>query len=172
MNGLQKHSQERIEDTTEVFIECYERVWQDLYRFALYYLGNREDAEDVVQETAAEAFRNFLKLKDRSCFRAWIFKILSRKCKHSLRNVIRIRHQMELSETIPSEEDMTRALEVYDAISSLESDERMIIVLSVLQKFKCTEIAEILSKPEGTIRSKRSRALAKLREKLGGDYYE
>lgn len=172
MNGLQTHSQERDKNSADTFIEYYEDVWRELYKFALYYLGNREDAEDVVQETAAEAFRSFPKLRDRSCFRPWIFKILSRKCKRFLRTVIKLKNQTELTDAVPANEDMTKAIEVRDAIASLEDEERLIILLSAVQGFKCTEIAQMLSKPEGTIRSKRSRALAKLRERLGGNYYE
>lgn len=67
---------------------------------------------------------------------------------------------------------MTKAIEVREAVSSLEKEEKMIVLLSAVHGFKCTEIAQMLSKPEGTVRSKRSRALAKLRERLGGDYYE
>lgn len=100
MNGLQTHSQEK--DSADIFIEYYEDVWQELYKFALYYLGNREDAEDVVQETAAEAFRSFSKLRDRSCFRPWIFKILSRKCKRFLRTVIRLKIKQSLRRQFPT----------------------------------------------------------------------
>ena len=50
----------------ELFTELYSGVYKELYRFALGYLGNREDAEDAVQDTAVEAFKGMEKLKDLS----------------------------------------------------------------------------------------------------------
>lgn len=52
------------------FGELYEQVYKDLYRYALYCLGSREEAEDAVQETALEAFRGMAGLKRPEAFRA------------------------------------------------------------------------------------------------------
>ena len=43
----------------ETFISLYEKIYGDLYRFAFYTLKNRQDAEDVVQDTAADAYGSF-----------------------------------------------------------------------------------------------------------------
>ena len=65
----------------EAFAELYETVYEDMYRFALYVLKDRDDAEDAVAETVADAFESIWKLRKEEAFRAWIFKILSNKCK-------------------------------------------------------------------------------------------
>ena len=58
------------------FIELYTAVYKDLYRYALYVLGNREDAEDAVSEAVVDAYAEFGKLRDKGAFKGWIFKIL------------------------------------------------------------------------------------------------
>ena len=67
------------------FIELYTAVYKDLYRYALYVLGNREDAEDAVSEAVVDAYAEFGKLRDKGAFKGWIFKILSAKCKRRLK---------------------------------------------------------------------------------------
>lgn len=75
----------------EAFGKLYEQVYVDLYRYALYCLGSREEAEDAVQETALEAFRGLHGLKRPEAFRAWMFTILSARCKRHIRGLIRRR---------------------------------------------------------------------------------
>ena len=47
----------------EAFAELYETVYEDMYRFALYVLKDRDDAEDAVAETVADAFESIWKLR-------------------------------------------------------------------------------------------------------------
>ena len=47
----------------EAFAKLYETVYEDMYRFALYVLKDREDAEDAVAETVADAFESIGKLR-------------------------------------------------------------------------------------------------------------
>lgn len=59
------------------FAMLYDQVAKDLYRVALYTLGNPQDAEDVVSETFLEAYKGLRNLRDDSKFKAWIMRILS-----------------------------------------------------------------------------------------------
>ena len=70
------------------FIELYTGIYKDLYRYALYILCNKEDAEDAVSEAVVDAYAEFGKLRDRAAFRSWIFKILSIKCKKKIRGYV------------------------------------------------------------------------------------
>ena len=65
---------------SHAFAELYEMVYQDLYRMALYTLGNPQDAENVVSDTVLDAYCNIGKLREAAAFKGWIFKILSNKC--------------------------------------------------------------------------------------------
>ena len=73
---------------TEAFAALYEEVYRDLYRMALYTLKNPQDAEDVVSDTVADAFASIRKLRDADAFRAWIFKILSNKCRRKMKEYV------------------------------------------------------------------------------------
>ena len=70
---------------TGAFAQLYEGVYQDLYRFALYVLKHPQDAQDVVSDTVMDAFAQIGELRKSEAFRAWIFRILSNKCKRKLK---------------------------------------------------------------------------------------
>lgn len=74
----------------------YEQVYTDLYRYALYALGSREEAEDAVQETALEAFRGLHGLRQPDAFRGWMFTILAARCNRHIRGLIRRREETDL----------------------------------------------------------------------------
>mgnify|MGYP001782265252 FL=1 len=69
----------------EVFAAYYEKVYRELYYFALHTLKNPQYAEDTVSEAVADAFATVEKLRDQEKFRVWIFQILSNKCKRKLK---------------------------------------------------------------------------------------
>jgi RNA polymerase sigma-70 factor (ECF subfamily) len=153
-----------VQMTTKAdFAAMYETCVNELYRFALYYLGSPEEAEDAVQETALEAFRSRHTLREKAKFKAWIFAILAAKCKRSVKGLILKRSLASLAaqEGAP-DGDLLKAVEIREAVAGLSPEERLIILLAA-QGFKGAEIASILAKPEGTVRSKRSRALEKLK---------
>lgn len=54
------------------FAALYEEIYKDLYRFALYTLRNRQDAEDAVSEAVTDAFASIGKLRREDAFRAWL----------------------------------------------------------------------------------------------------
>ena len=77
-----------MERNAEDFAAKYEKVYQDMFRFALYTLKNRHEAEDVVSETVLDAWKGIEGLKDENAFRAWIFRILANKCRQKLKSYL------------------------------------------------------------------------------------
>lgn len=148
----------------ETFASLYETVYQDLYRFALYTLKHKQDAEDVVSETVADAWYGFGKLLNLAVFRGWIFKILSIKCRRKLKEYVN--KTVELPDDLVSEECMAEQLQVREAFAALSDEERLIVSMHVFAGYTGKEIADILHKREGTIRSKESRALKKMAKML------
>ena len=71
------------------FGELYSLFADEMYRYALYSLGSREAAKDAVQDTALEAFKNIIKLKNESAAKAWFFGILYNVCKRFQREKYR-----------------------------------------------------------------------------------
>ena len=97
-----------------------DRVYQDLYRFALYTLKNTHDAEDMVSDTVTDAFASIHKLRSAEAFRGWIFKILSNKCRMKLKEYVN--KTAELPDDLASEGgDMLDHMEVRRAFAKLDA---------------------------------------------------
>ncbi|MEG2851909.1 MAG: RNA polymerase sigma factor, partial [Hydrogenoanaerobacterium sp.] len=70
--------------SVESFSLIYEQVKDELYKYALYTLGNSHDAEDAVADTFVEAFKGISNLRDEAAFKSWIFRILSVRMKRKI----------------------------------------------------------------------------------------
>lgn len=148
------------------FGEIYSTFSGEMYRYALYRTGSPEAAQDAVQDAALEAWKNIGKLRDENAAKAWFFKILSRSCKHMLREKYR-------ADSAPLEGDFYQAdtnesialsLDLLRLINALETDEKDIVLLSIIGGMNSKEISKITSINAATVRSKLSRTLAKLRK--------
>ena len=145
----------------EQFIELYQIVYKDLYRLACYYLGNVQDAQDAVQDTALRAYENFGKLREESSFRPWIFRILVNCCRSAWKKRIVLEQPLGDIEA-DYEPDLSSRTEMQELLGRLGDEERLIVTLTVFGGYKGEEIARILGKNHSTIRSKYRRALKKL----------
>lgn len=156
------------------FCDLYEAVAPNLYRTALYTLGNSHDAEDVVAETFVEAINCIKKLRDNSAFNAWIFKILSIRCKRKMKEYTHRRQQFDIDEIaeIADENDLskdvTQRADLLKALSKLTASEREIVFLASVEGYTTKEISQILGCPHGTVSSKLFRSLKKLRNLIEG----
>ena len=153
-------------------------LFEQLYNFAHWLTRNREEAEDLVQETYAKALRGFAAFQVGTNFRAWMYRIL--------RNTfLTSRTGLKATMTVPLEteedgpelaveadtpetiliENVTTQL-VQDAIGELPLHFREIILLCDVEEMSYQEIAETLSVPIGTVMSRLSRARKLLRDNL------
>ena len=140
----------------------------ELYRFSLYMTGNKEDAEDAVQEALLSAWKGIHSLKDNSLFKAWLFKILTNKCKTLLMK------NNKMPDTLPVEEyeflvdyeeegNLISSAELKDALSTLTPPDAQIILLSIIGGFTSYELGVIYNMTPGAIRTRQKRALEKLK---------
>ncbi len=148
----------------EVFAAYYEKVYRELYYFALHTLKNPQDAEDAVSEAVTDAFATVEKLRDNEKFRVWIFQILSNKCKRKLKEYTQ--KTVELPDDLPAGDATEESLQVREALDRLEETERQIICLNVVGGFKSYEIGEMMQMNHNTVRSRISRGLNKMKEFL------
>lgn len=149
----------------EQFLELYEPVYKDMYRLAYYYLGNAQDAEDVVGETVLKAYEKFASLRKKEAFKSWIFTILVNQCMTFLRKKT-IKGTSELIEEPSFESNMEDKAVAEELLSVLSEEERQIVVLSVFGGYKGEEIAKILHIKHSTVRTKYRRALKKMERYL------
>ena len=160
----------------EMFAQVYDAVAPDLYKVALYTLGNPHDAEDVVSDTFIDAYKGISQLRDPAKFKFWIMKILSAKCKRKIAEYIRRKSQVDIEDFAAGfgeqpdlGADMTQRAEIVHALGRLSESERMIINLAVVQGYTIRETASIMGAPQGTVSSKLHRALGKMRKMLNAD---
>lgn len=155
------------------FTSLYEAVAPSLYRSALYALGNSHDAEDVVSETFLEAYHGISGLRDPEAFGAWIYRILSARCKRKIKEYVKGRNQLDIEDflELPGDQDQfteqtLQRVELVRALEQLSPREREIVCLSVFDGYTAREIAQMLGSPQGTISAKLFRALKKMRKFL------
>ena len=154
------------------FSELYSLYSDRLYRYALYRLENREDAEDAVSDAVYSAFYQIGRLKKPEAFSAWIFRILYFSCGDVLKARSEIRKMLDINDMSEKLtyglEDTINKTELQQALDILKDDEREIVLLSVVSGLKSNEIAKICDMTSGAVRSKLSRSLAKMRNFLEG----
>ncbi len=154
-----------------------------LYNFALKMTNDLDDADDLVQETYLKAFRYFDKFERGTNCKAWLFSIMRNTFINEYRRVQKQPNKVDYDdvqnffETIKETEvkyqhvvgdaySNTLDDEVTNAIAALPQDFQTIILLSDVEGFTYEEIAEFLSCPIGTVRSRLHRARKMLYSKL------
>lgn len=155
----------------ESFAQVYDLIAPELYKVALYVLGNAQDAEDAVSETFVEAYKGIHNLRDEASFKRWMLAILSVRCKRRIGGYIKDRKNVDIEELteLPSPErdnPNPEHVSVRDALATLTEQERQIVVLASVQGYTTREVAEMLGLPHGTVSSKLHRTLKKLKKKL------
>ena len=113
---------------------------------AYTYMKNKQDAEDIVQETFIKAFGALAQVKEPKYFATWLYKILIRESFLALKKKkrtelleIEIIEQLQLLDQEKSEDYS----QLHNAIEDLKKDYQMAIVLHYFYDFKVFEIAEI-----------------------------
>jgi len=154
-----------------------EGAWRDLvehysrYVYAIAVQGFRlaeADAEDVFQECFARVYENLGKLRDDEAFRPWLAQLTRRICIDRVRAGGR-EQPAEPIEAGALDETLTtldEALSVHEALSGLSEDCREILDRFFTRDESYRTIGEALDLPPGTIASRISRCLAKLRDML------
>ena len=132
-------------------------------------MKNQQEAEDAVSEAVISAYENIRKLRKEEAFKSWVFTILTNVCKKRLKKIsqevsreISYPEQNMQENTAAPENDRSLALDVRNAFFVLTEEEQSIVGLSVFGGYNSIEIAGILKLNANTVRSKRSRALAKM----------
>ena len=155
----------------EEFMQYYEKVYPQLYRTALFYMQNQQEAEDAVQDAVLAAYEKFHQLRDREKFAPWIMQILVNRCRRRMKTWFR--REKDIDGISPSQEvelssepDFATALAVKQVFWELKEEERMIVALSEFGGYTSEEVAGILGRNHSTVRSKYRRALQKMRKKL------
>jgi RNA polymerase sigma-70 factor (ECF subfamily) len=152
----------------QAFCQLYNNYKDRLYRYAYFRLGNDEDAKDAVSDCILNAYQSIYSLKDEKAFCSWIFKINYRSCCSLIKEQSRQKDFQDI-DTLKGEASTYinyESAELLEALNILKDDEREIVLLASVAGYNSKEIAKLTLSKEGTVRSKLSRSLKKMREFL------
>ena len=166
-SGAYRKSDEQIEKEAEEIFDLYGNA---ILRLAVSYLHNKEDAEDILQETLIKFVTVRPVFENEAHRKAWLMRVSSNLAKNRI-DYNKVRDTKELNEEIAGEvqEDLDKGDEykaIWDAVMSLPVHQREAIHLFYQEGYQTSEIATILGRREATVRSDLKRARDKLRELL------
>jgi RNA polymerase sigma factor (sigma-70 family) len=157
--------------------EIVQRYQQVAFRTAYVVTGSAADAEDAAQEGFVKAFRALDRFRIGAELRPWLLRIVANEARNRVRSSGR-RHQLDLrltegfrpGDAVPSPEAVAVASDerrrLLALVNSLGEDDRMIIASRYFLELSGEETAAALGIPEGTVKSRLSRALARLRARV------
>ncbi len=144
-----------------------------LLRAALRLTANPAAAEDLAQETMLRAWKSWEQYTPGTNCRAWLFRIMmniyNRAWTRTNTGPLTVSLEDCLEPDVPSSQPgiaMYMRPDILLALSSLREEQRVVLVLAVVEGFRCREIAQILSIPIGTVMSRLSRARQEMQRLL------
>ncbi|MBO4413539.1 MAG: RNA polymerase sigma factor [Clostridia bacterium] len=144
----------------------YEKMGRQIYTFALGILGSEAEAEDVMQET-------FLRIMDHAGTwrggqaRAWIMAITRNLALERLRGRRAFEGSVRDDGYFPP--DRIEKDDIERALDSVSRDDRQIVLLRAVHRFKYSEISKITGYSEEAARKRYVRAIEKMRKTLKGE---
>lgn len=157
--------------------EIVERYQRRVYTLCLRLLGNRDDAEEMTQETLVKALTGLERFDGRASFSTWLHRVATNACYSRLRSEnVRSRGRVPWPEVGEPEaasrvkrgdeavDARHRQRQVAAALDRLQPEQRTVLVLRDVQGLEYEQLAEVLGVPIGTVKSRLFRARIALRE--------
>lgn len=150
----------------KAFTKLIEENIKSIYRVAKGILSSEDDIEDAIQNTILKAYSNIKTLRKEELFKTWIIKILINEC-NKIYNFNK--KCISLDKVIEEQyNDKYENLDLKIAVDSLPEELRLVIVLFYFEDLKISEVSELIGIPEGTVKSRLSRAKTKISESING----
>ena len=163
--------QKAIKGDDTAFLSLLDIHKEQLYRMAIVYLKNEEEALEAIQETTYRAYRSIKKLREPSFFSTWLVRILLNVCSNELK--AKKKHHQFIGQEM-AYTDHHEQLEIEEALMYIDEPSREIIILKYLRDLPIREIAVICECPQSTVKTRLYRGLQKLRELMketGGTHH-
>lgn len=146
--------------------ELYDLIKTDVFSFAFVKTKNKQIAEDIMQDTFVQVYKNACLYKNQGKPMAWIITVEYNLIRRHFQLEKRTVNLDESFENTPSNENLEKRVtdnaflqQMFDILSE---EERSIVTLHVVSGLKHKEIAKIYEKPLATVLSKYNRAIKKL----------
>jgi RNA polymerase sigma-70 factor (ECF subfamily) len=166
----------RAKEDPEAFSLLYERYVDNIYSYIYYRTGNHHDAEDLVSRTFYRALKHFTRYVDRGApFSAYLYRIA-----HNI--VANFHRDRSRRQVVPLNEMMLSALRreqpavafeegdaqaaLLEVVRRLPQDRQELLILKFVDQLTNAEIAKIMGRTEGAIKSLYHRTLVALRQDM------
>lgn len=152
--------------------EEYDRIVRNymdvIYRVAVNYCKNQEDAQDVVQNTFMKLLHCEPEFLDEEHIRKWLIRVAVNECKSLWRTFWR--RNVSSLEELQNEPafSVEEKSDLYYAVQKLPAKYRVVVHLYYYEDYSVREIADILKVKETTVQTRLMRARNKLKEQLKG----
>lgn len=174
MKYLDRESEERLVEACKkgnrmAQLKLYRSYARAMYNLAFRIMNNREDAEDMLQESFAQCFSKIDLFRFESTFGSWLKRIVVNTCINEVRRnkpVIVLPENLPDIQTDENEEIRFDTARIFSAIAMLPDGYRIILTLYLLEGYDHEEISHIMGISESTSKSQYSRAKDKLRQML------
>jgi RNA polymerase sigma-70 factor (ECF subfamily) len=146
------------------FGELLERHEREIFGYALRITGDRDDADDVYQETFLAAFRAWPPPR-RGAERAWLYRIATNKAIDASRRAKRLVRMGDLQLAAPDRDGVSMA-DLAAAVKTLPAGQRAAFVLRKVQGLTYGDVASALECSEDAARARVAEAMKKVREAM------
>ena len=181
MGGRPLEDSELVEQARKGDVAAYEelvRRHRDLAYRTAYVVAGSADAEDATQEAFIKAYYALDRFRAGSPFRPWLLRIVANEAINRRRSArrqaglaLRSAEGRPPDDAVPSPEGAALAQELQHelvaAVSELAPEDRLVIAYRYWFDLSEAEMAQALGCPRGTVKSRLSRALRRLRDRVG-----
>ncbi|WP_042346177.1 sigma-70 family RNA polymerase sigma factor [Bacillus massiliigorillae] len=154
-----------IRGDDSAFLELINIHKLSLYKTALAYLRNEEEALEAIQEVTFRAYINISKVREPVFIKTWLIRIMINYCNDMLKKQQNFVQHDFLKDT-PFYSQFTEHIEVLEALNHLDIRAKELIILKYFHGLKIKDIAVSMNRSEGTIKTWLNRALTTLRKHL------
>jgi RNA polymerase sigma-70 factor (ECF subfamily) len=163
----------RAKEDAEAFGQLYERYVDKIFNYVYYRTGNHHDAEDLTAKTFYQALKHIHRYVDRGMpFSAWLYRIAhnlvanwhrdrSRRQVIALDEIVLVSPRQHPESEMELQDDQRQLLRL---IRHMPDDRQQLLILKFVEQMSNQEIAQIMGRSEGAIKSLYHRTLLAMRE--------
>jgi len=159
----------------EAFGKLYTIRVEQIYRYVFYQVKDKMTAEDITEEVFIKAWRAIDSCKGREkTFSSWLYRIAHNCTIDTLRSrqkrlAMETEATADVSYSKQEAEVSLKRRELLEALARLPKNQKQVIILKFIEGLDNQEIGQVMNKNQGAIRVLQMRALATLRQRLGGE---